>query len=43
VEWDLPIDGSRAVKVRYDLRAQSYKNPFRRGFFSEFRCVAQVG
>lgn len=43
VEWNLSIDGARSVKVRYDLRAQSYKNPFRRGFFNEFRCTAQVG
>jgi type VI secretion system protein ImpL len=42
VEWDILIQG-KPVKVRYDLRAQSYKNPFKPGFFSDFRCVAKLG
>ncbi len=33
----------RRVKIRFDLRAQSVKNPFKPDLFLEFRCPSRVG
>lgn len=43
VEWNLKGSDGKVTKVRYDLRAQSVKNPFRPGFFSEFLCPGRIG
>ena len=43
VEWELKGPDGKGVTVRYDLRAQSYKNPFKPGFFSEFACPGKIG
>ncbi|HET6371580.1 MAG TPA: type VI secretion system membrane subunit TssM, partial [Nitrospiria bacterium] len=43
VEFDLKGQTPRPLKIRYDLRAQSYKNPFKPGMLSDFHCPAKVG
>jgi len=43
IEWELKGSDGKVIKVRYDLRAQSYKNPFKPGFFSEFHCPSKIG
>ncbi len=40
-EWDLAAQG-KAVKIRYDIRAGSYKNPFKPGLFTQFRCLDKL-
>ncbi|MFO0698097.1 MAG: type VI secretion system membrane subunit TssM [Nitrospira sp.] len=42
VQWDLPAADGQAVKVQYDLRTSTHKNPFRPGLFEQFRCVAHL-
>ena len=43
VEWKYSTDGRKQQWVRYDIKAHSYKNPFRAGFFTDFKCLAGVG
>ncbi|MBI3595520.1 MAG: type VI secretion system membrane subunit TssM [Nitrospirae bacterium] len=43
LEWNLNVQGPTAMKIRYDLRADSYKNPFKPGLFTNFQCVAKLG
>ncbi|TAK06649.1 MAG: type VI secretion system membrane subunit TssM [Candidatus Manganitrophaceae bacterium] len=43
IEWELKGGDGKVIKVRYDLRAQSYKNPFKPGFFSESLCPGRIG
>jgi type VI secretion system protein ImpL len=43
VEWSLNVQGPKALKIRYDLKAESYKNPFKPGLFTDFQCVAKLG
>lgn len=43
IEWELKGPDGKAIKVRYDLRAQSVKNPFKPGFFSETLCPNRIG
>jgi type VI secretion system protein ImpL len=42
VQWDLPGTDGQAVKVQYDLRTATHKNPFRPGLFEQFRCVEHL-
>lgn len=42
VQWDLPGADGQAVKVQYDLRTATHKNPFRPGLFEQFRCVEHL-
>ena len=42
VQWDLQTGEERPILIQYDLRARSYKNPFRPGLFEKFRCVQQL-
>jgi type VI secretion system protein ImpL len=42
VQWDLQAPDSRSIQVKYDLRGQSYKNPFRPGMFQKFRCIQHL-
>jgi type VI secretion system protein ImpL len=42
VQWDLPATDGQAVKVQYDLRTATHKNPFRPGLFEQFRCVERL-
>jgi type VI secretion system protein ImpL len=42
IEWELKGSDGKVIKVRYDLRAQSVKNPFKPGFFSEFHCPSKI-
>lgn len=42
VQWDLPASDGQAVKVQYDLRTGTHKNPFRPGLFEQFRCVEHL-
>lgn len=42
LEWDVPASDGQHVKVQYDLKTPSYKNPFRPGIFTQFRCVEQL-
>jgi len=39
MEWNIAND----LRVRMDIKAKSYKNPFQRGLFSNFKCIARVG
>jgi type VI protein secretion system component VasK len=39
IQWDLPTADGQTIKIQYDLRAPSHKNPFRPGLFEQFRCV----
>ncbi|MBI3596642.1 MAG: type VI secretion system membrane subunit TssM [Nitrospirae bacterium] len=43
LEWNVNVQGSTPLKIRYDLRADSYKNPFKPGLFTNFQCAAKVG
>lgn len=43
VEWELKGQDGKVIKIRYDLRAQSVKNPFKPGFFSETLCPSRIG
>jgi type VI secretion system protein ImpL len=42
IQWDLPTADGTAIKVQYDLRAPTHKNPFRPGLFEQFRCVEHL-
>ena len=42
VEWNLPTADGQSVEIQYDLRARSYKNPFRPGLFDQFRCAEHL-
>ncbi|OGW62667.1 MAG: hypothetical protein A2Y48_09835 [Nitrospirae bacterium RIFCSPLOW2_12_42_9] len=43
VQWDFSTQGSKALKVRYDLKANSYRNPFKPGLFLKFSCMNKIG
>lgn len=43
IEWALKGPDGKITRARYDLRAQSVKNPFKPGFFSEVGCRSQIG
>ena len=43
VEWDFAAQGGKGLKIRYDIRASSYKNPFRPGLFTQFHCMERLG
>ena len=42
VHWDLETPDARTVRIQYDLKSSSYKNPFHPGVFEQFRCVSQL-
>ena len=42
VQWELPAADGQAVKVQYDMRTDTHKNPFRPGLFEQFRCVEHL-
>lgn len=42
VEWDLPAADGQTVKIQYDLRSATHKNPFRPGLFQQVRCVEHL-
>jgi type VI secretion system protein ImpL len=42
VEWTVKIQDEKIVKIRFDLRAQNLKNPFKPGLLSEFHCLARL-
>lgn len=39
LQWELPTADGQSVRVQYDLRSASHKNPFRPGLFEQYRCV----
>ena len=43
VEWDFSAKGLKGMKIQYDIRAGSYKNPFKPGLFTHFRCMERLG
>jgi len=43
MEWEFKGSDGKVIKIRYDLRAQSVKNPFKPGFFSESLCPSRIG
>jgi len=42
IAWELPASEGRTVKAQYDLRLTGHSNPFRPGFFEQFRCVEHL-
>ncbi len=42
VQWDLPVAEGQTVKVQYDLRTATHKNPFRPGLFETFHCIEHL-
>jgi len=42
LQWELPVSDGQSVKIQYDLRSASQKNPFRPGLFEQYRCVEQL-
>ena len=43
VEWEFKDPNAKVLKIRYDLRAQSYRNPFKPGLLSDFRIPNRIG
>ena len=39
IRWDM----GQGVNIQMDLRSKSYRNPFQRGLFSNFKCLSLVG
>lgn len=42
LQWELPTADGQSVRVQYDLRSASHKNPFRPGLFEQYRCVEHL-
>ncbi len=42
VEWSFNRGGIKTYNVRFDLKAHSYRNPFRQGLLSKFKCPGRI-
>lgn len=38
LEWNFKMQAQKVLKVRFDLKPNSYKNPFQPGMFGKFTC-----
>ncbi len=42
LEWSFNRGGIKTYNVRFDLKAHSYRNPFRQGLLSKFKCPSRI-